>query len=218
MKIGSPRLIGTLAYYLGRILLKTLKIEVHFHPNVNPKKQYVYGFWHDKQLTPIMMLSKIGNSKQVALVSASRDGDMLATWLKRWGYHVIQGSSSRKAISSLVKLIAAAREGYTVGIAADGPRGPCYQAKAGVAYIAQRAGLQIVPLGTAYSRKWIAKNAWDKYQFPLPFSKVVFYFSQPFSFTQIDDIDQANAQVTAAINQADEQANQILKKTVKNIS
>ncbi len=99
-------------------------------------------FWHDKQFATITLLSKFGIEKRAGLVSASRDGDMLASWIKRLGYHVVRGSSSKKALSSLVNLLAAAKEGYSFGIAADGPRGPQFVAKSGLSFLAYKAGLQ----------------------------------------------------------------------------
>ena len=79
----------------------------------------------------------------------------------------------------MVKLLNAAKEGYSVGIAADGPRGPRYQAKSGLAFLAYKTGIEIVPLGVAFSSKWLFKKAWDKYQFPLPFCKFPFILENP---------------------------------------
>jgi len=177
--LRSPKMVGYLAYLIGRVLLKTLRVECVFHPDFDLKQQYVYGFWHDKQFSPIMLLTKIGRLKKIALVSASQDGQIIATWLKCLGYDAIRGSSSRHGIASMVRLIAKAKKGYDVVIAADGPRGPRHRAKLGVGFIADKAKLAIVPLGVAYSKKWVFLKAWDRYQLPCPFSKVIFYFGAP---------------------------------------
>jgi hypothetical protein len=182
------------------------------HPDIDTSKHYTYGFWHDKHFSPAMFFTKsFGNGKHAGLVSASRDGDILSTWLKLMGYHVVRGSSSRKAISSVVQLIDICKEGYSVGIAADGPRGPQYQAKSGVAYVAYKSGLGLIPLGAAYSSKWQFKKSWDKFQLPLPFSRVLFYHGQPLQITDINDIEQINQQVAQAINAADTNAQRLLE-------
>lgn len=203
MKILSPTFIGKVAHYATQLLFKTLRVSIYSHPSVNPDLQYVYGFWHGKQFAPIILMPRRGNRKQVVLVSASRDGDMLATWLNLLGYHTIRGSSSRKGISSLVKLIAATKEGYSIGIAADGPRGPEFEAKAGVTFLATKAGLKFIPFGVAYSKKWLF-NSWDKYQLPWPFSKVVLYLGEPIEVTDV------HMNVSPVITLADQKAQLIL--------
>lgn len=206
----SPTLIGKIAYYGAALIRSTLRLKVKYHPNTVPHKQYIFCFWHDKQFTPAMYFDRLGQTKQAAFVSASRDGDMLAAWLKMLKYDVVRGSSNRKAISGMVHMIKKAKQGYTIGIAADGPRGPCYQAKPGAAYVAQKSGVELVPLGVAYSRKWIFSKAWDKYQLPKFFSKVAFYFGEPITITPEFLNDNVEAKLTQLINDAEKQASQML--------
>jgi len=213
MKIFSPKLIGRFAHILSQCLIKTLRIRIVLHPDTQKDKQYAYGFWHDKQFAPVLLVCKIFNIKSVGLVSASRDGDMLSSWLTCLGYHVVRGSSSRKAISSLVKLLAAVKSGYSIGIAADGPRGPRYEAKPGISYIACKAGVPVVPIGVAYSAKWIFKKSWDKYQLPIPFSKLVLYVGQPLAISDISDLEAVNNKIAMAICFTDEKAQSILNET-----
>lgn len=214
MSVITPTFIGRFAHYVTQLLLKSLRVQVSMHPNVDPTRQYVYGFWHGKQFAPIMFLPKWGPAKHVGLVSASRDGDMLSAWLHKLGYHVIRGSSSRKAISSMVQLIGAAKEGYSMGIAADGPRGPEFVAKAGMSFLANKAKLQLVPIGVAYSKPYKFKS-WDKYQLPLPFSRAVLYFDEPITVSDISDIDSVNLEMAKLINQAEVIAQELLDGTSK---
>jgi len=218
MSAFAHKIVGSVAYFGTKLLVKSLRAKLYQHPSVNQQQQCVYGFWHDKQFTPIMLLAGFGHGKYAALVSASKDGELLASWLSKLGYHLIRGSSSRKALSGLVNLIAAAKQGYKIGIAADGPRGPRHQAKAGTAYIAYKAKIPFVPLGVAYSSKWQFDKAWDKYQLPKPFSKLVFYFGEPIYITDLSDLDVLNQQVTQAIHAADRSAQQILQGEIDNSS
>lgn len=205
-----PQVIGNLAYYLGKLLLKTQHVETVFHPQFNENDNGIFGFWHDKQLAPLLLFAKYANRKRVALVSPSYDGQIIATWLRRLGYSVVKGSSNKSPRTSLVKLIDAAQNGFCVGIAADGPRGPRYQAKSGLAFIAHKSDLPIVPVGVAYSKKWIAQKAWDKFQFPLPFSKIVFYVGAPF-WVKVLEGQETNAKISEAILAADKTAQKILQ-------
>lgn len=212
MSVITPTFIGKFAHCATQLLLKSLRVQVCMHPSVDPTRQYVYGFWHGKQFAPIMFLPKWGPAKHVGLVSASRDGDMLTAWLHKLGYHVVRGSSSRKAISSMVKLIAAAKEGYSMGIAADGPRGPEFVAKAGMSFLANKANLQLVPIGVAYSKPWKFKS-WDKYELPLPFTRAVLYFDEPITVSDISDIAKVNIDMAKKIDAAEAIALDLLNGT-----
>lgn len=211
MSAFAHKIVGSVAYFGTKLLVKSLRAKLYQHPSVNHQQQCVYGFWHDKQFTPIMLLAGFGHGKYAALVSASNDGNLLAGWLSKLGYHLVRGSSSRKALSGLVNLISAAKQGYKIGIAADGPRGPRHQAKAGAAYIAFKAKIPLVPLGVAYSSKWQFDKAWDKYQLPKPFSTLTFYFGEPIYVHDCNDLEALNQQVTEAIQLADQKAQQILQ-------
>lgn len=205
--------IGHIAYFLTQLLLKTLRVKVYCHPLTNPHQQYVYGFWHGKQFTPITVMPTYRNAKHACLVSASGDGEILATWLKDLGYYVVRGSSSRKAISSVVKLLSCAKKGYSLGIAADGPRGPRYQAKSGIAFLAKKAQLNMVPMGVAFSKKYQFKKSWDQYQLPYPFSQVILYLGEPVCFHENEaDIKIMNQQVEKQIHAAEAMAQSFLEK------
>lgn len=209
----SPKLIGAVGHFMSQCLVKTLRVDIRVHPSVVVENQYIHAFWHDKQFAPIMLLanSAFGKGKHACFVSASNDGEMLAQWLKRLGYKLVRGSSSRKALSGLVNLINITKEGYSVGITADGPRGPAHKAKTGAAYIAYKAGIGLLPIGVAYSAKWQFNKAWDKYQLPKPFAKAVIYVGEPIAITDMSDTDSVIANVDKEINASDLQALKILE-------
>lgn len=209
----SPNVVGAVGHFISKLLVKSLRVDIRVHPKVTIEDQYVHAFWHDKQFAPIMLLNKsaLGKGKHACFVSASGDGEMLAQWLKRLGYKLVRGSSSRKALSGLVNLINITKEGYSVGITADGPRGPYHKSKSGAAYIAYKAGIGLLPLGIAYSSKWQFNKSWDKYQLPKPFAKAVIYIGEPLHLTDISDMESVMAQVDKAIDACDAQAVKILE-------
>jgi lysophospholipid acyltransferase (LPLAT)-like uncharacterized protein len=209
----SPKLVGAVGHFISRLLVKTLRVDIRVHPNVVVPNQHIFAFWHDKQFAPIMLLanSALGQGKHACFVSASGDGEMLAEWLKRLGYRLVRGSSSRKALSGLVNLIGITKEGYSVGITADGPRGPWHQAKTGAAFVAYKAGIGLIPLGVAYSSKWQFNKSWDKYQLPKPFAKAVIYIGEPLEISDIIEMDKVVAQVNHAIDASDRKALEILE-------
>jgi lysophospholipid acyltransferase (LPLAT)-like uncharacterized protein len=208
----NPTFIGHLAYYFAKLIRTSLKLKVQYHSNAVPKKQYIFCFWHDKQFAPVMFLDKLGIEKQAAFVSASRDGEILATWLKKMHYDVVRGSSNRKAISGMVHMIKKAKQGFTIGVAADGPRGPRYEAKAGAAFVALKSDIELVPLGVAYSSKWVVKKAWDKYQLPKAFSNVALYFGEPIKVTKDWLSEEGSLLIKSVIDRADMHALEMLSE------
>jgi len=84
------------------------------------------------------------------LISASRDGDMIANWIERAGYGTIRGSSSRKGAAALRQLMDTLAANGNVLFTPDGPRGPVYQVSQGVVFLAQKSGAPIVPIHMEY--------------------------------------------------------------------
>lgn len=181
-------LIGDLAYLITSAVSKTLRSRIYAHPDVDPTQPFILSFWHGKLFLPIMLFSGWEQKKIAALISPSRDGAILTRWMQRLGYNVVRGSSNSKATSSTVKLVALGKQGYSLGMAADGPRGPMYSAKLGSAYLAQKTGLPILPIGAAYQN---AKQfqSWDRFLFPKPFSKAILYLDQPFYVRPEDNLE-----------------------------
>lgn len=196
----SPKTAGHVAHYVTRALSKTLRTRIHQPESIDLTQPYIYCFWHNIHFTPVMFAgSKL--SKVAGLVSPSNDGEILATWLKHLGYKVIRGSSSRQGANGVVKLIEAVKQGYSIGIALDGPRGPIYQAKSGAAYIGAKTGVPLVPIGAAYSRKLQFNKAWDKFKMPLPFAKVTVALGEPISIPPDADMKTINAQLKQSIDE-----------------
>jgi lysophospholipid acyltransferase (LPLAT)-like uncharacterized protein len=106
----------------------------------------------------------------VALVSASRDGGLLARVLELFGVTPVRGSSSRRGAQALREMVAWGERGHDLAITPDGPRGPRYVVQEGVISTARLTGLPIVPV--CYRLKWkICMKSWDGFQFPLPFTR-----------------------------------------------
>jgi lysophospholipid acyltransferase (LPLAT)-like uncharacterized protein len=113
-----------------------------------------------------------------ALISASRDGDLLADAVQRFGYDVIRGSSSRLGASAILQLTQVLASGGDVVITPDGPRGPAYELGPGIIFLAQKSGAPVVPVNLEYSRCW-RLGSWDRFIVPQPFAKVRVLINHP---------------------------------------
>ena len=112
------------------------------------------------------------------MISASRDGDLLAAFVERYGYGTIRGSTSRKGASALRRLAEVFAEGPNIVITPDGPRGPVYELGQGVIFLAQKCNAEVVPGSMEFSSSWRLKN-WDRFFIPRPFSTVRIIFGVP---------------------------------------
>jgi lysophospholipid acyltransferase (LPLAT)-like uncharacterized protein len=122
------------------------------------------------QLVPLLWaMEGLGLS---IVVSRSRDGELLARVLRARGFGLIRGSSSRDGRTAAHQVLRALAQGVRVGLAVDGPRGPCAMVQDGVLRLAQSAGTPVVPLRAHLDRSWIAPGSWDCFEVPLPGSRV----------------------------------------------
>src|SRR5204863_474114 len=83
------------------------------------------------------------------LVSRSRDGEIVAGYLSRFGLDSVRGSTSQGGREAGRALVAAVRRGCDVAVVPDGPRGPCGQLQPGVVTLASLTGAPIVPLAVS---------------------------------------------------------------------
>jgi lysophospholipid acyltransferase (LPLAT)-like uncharacterized protein len=171
----------------------------------------IFACWHSEETA---LLPNCGFTKGHIMISRSRDGDILATVVKRWGYLVSRGSSSKGAVAALRSLRQAIDQGDNLILAVDGPRGPRRVAKPGAFYLAAKTGRPIYPVGAAVSWAHVFKKSWSQSRLPWPFSKVVAVFGEPLRPTLADLDRSAEAQgliLAEAINQATQKAEEFLK-------
>jgi len=129
-------------------------------------------------LFPFVLRRFFFNRHGAALISASRDGELLADAIKRFGFDVVRGSSSRLGARAILQLTDVLASGHDVVITPDGPRGPAYELGAGIIFLAQKSGAAVLPVNMEYSTCWRIKS-WDRFIIPRPFSKVRVMIGQP---------------------------------------
>lgn len=207
------RIYGTILYYVLKLIDKTVKITQVFPENFDKKSNFVLAFWHNKLVMTLLGVKFI--EKKVGLASPSKDGELISVPLEKYGTELIRGSSDKESVKSLIKLIKKVKEGYTVGTPVDGPKGPIYQVKPGMIYIAQKSGVPLVPMGVAYSNKWIFKGAWDQFQLPKPFSRGVVVLGKPYYVEKDADMNAQCEILKKKIDLLDLEADKILKNNSK---
>jgi len=154
---------------------RTLRYEIDDRAGIVGRpvtENYIGALWHNRLLVfPLILRRFFPQRHGAALISASRDGDLLADAVQRFGYDVVRGSSSRLGASAILQLTQVLAAGGDVVITPDGPRGPAYELGPGIIFLAQKSGAAVLPMNLEYSRCW-RLGSWDRFIVPRPFAKV----------------------------------------------
>jgi lysophospholipid acyltransferase (LPLAT)-like uncharacterized protein len=143
-------------------------------------ENFIGCLWHNRLLIfPLVLRRFTPNRRGAALISASRDGDLLTDAIHRFGFDVVRGSSSRMGATALLQLSEVLSSGGDVVITPDGPRGPVYELGPGPVFLAQKTGASVLPMNLEYSSCW-RFNSWDRFILPRPFSRVRVTFGEPY--------------------------------------
>lgn len=137
--------------------------------------------WHNRLLFVCMGLKKRALANTSAVISASRDGQYLADFMKFFKINALRGSSSKKGANALLGAIRDIESGRNVVFTPDGPRGPRYIMKNGPVILSAKTGAKIVPFVLNASRCWVLKKSWDQFQIPKPFSKLTLVVGEALS-------------------------------------
>ena len=162
-------------------------------------KNMIYAFWHGRQF---LLFYTHRNSHIVIPASESRDGEIQAGILGRFGFDVVRGSSKRKGAQAYLGLMKALISGKSIALAVDGPRGPIYEVKQGIISLAGKLEKPIVPVIMGARRSWILKQIWDKYVLPKPFTECVIMYGEPIivNGTGEEEMENKKKELTDALN------------------
>jgi lysophospholipid acyltransferase (LPLAT)-like uncharacterized protein len=135
-------------------------------------------FWHER----IMLMTEAWRSDGNfwMLQSPHRDGALIARAIQKLGFHTIWGSSSidKGGAASLRTMVKTLKQGDSVGITPDGPRGPSRKLSPGVIAAARLSGCSVYPLAWSVSNKK-RLSTWDRMVIARPFSKGVIAYGEP---------------------------------------
>lgn len=172
-------LIVLLATPLIHLLGLTLRIKeagrTELGPRSRPAEPPLWALWHE---TILMSVWHHRDRDVHVMISASRDGELISTIGKFFGYTAIRGSSSKGGKEATREMVDHLKAGKRCAITPDGPRGPRREIKMGAVQIARLAGCPVVPFGFAAEHCWRLRS-WDKFIIPRPFSRAVFVYGEP---------------------------------------
>ena len=190
-----PALTSFLLVNIYKAICATLRIKEENREAVDAAhargERLIFCLWHD-ELFSLIPVSR--HLKVVAIVSPSKDGDYLERILAANNVGAVRGSSTRGGVRALLSLARMMKnELVHACITIDGPAGPRHEVKDGGLFLANRTNARIVPV-RIYMKNAILAPTWDKFQIPLPFSKVVIRFGDIWDEGQkeVPDIEEAS--------------------------
>ena len=196
-----PSLTSALFTHLYKAICATLRIREENREEVDAihagGERLIFCLWHDELFSLIPVARHL---RVVSIVSPSKDGDMLASILASKNVGAVRGSSTRGGVRALLSLAHMMKhEQVHACITVDGPAGPRHKAKEGALFLANRTNARIMPV-RIYQRHAIYCPTWDRFQIPLPFSRVDIRFGHAWDEgrKEIPDIEEATIARAAA--------------------
>jgi lysophospholipid acyltransferase (LPLAT)-like uncharacterized protein len=180
------RVAVAVGYVLGRLLWASCRMQPPIRIEaarqaVRENQSIIPAYWHQHMLFAVRGLLDLRpeGMKLGFLISPSVDGVAPSMLVQKIGGHVIRGSSTHtgaRALRDFYEVIV--KQQISPAITPDGPRGPVHEFKPGAVLLSQLTGKPVVLVSVAASRTWRFKT-WDRFELPLPFSRVVIAYGEP---------------------------------------
>lgn len=175
---------------LARLIRRTCRLRVNDRPGVlngAVEGPFIFVCWHNRLLFFPTCAPHGMRKRTRVLTSISRDGEIAARYIRRFGIESVRGSSSRGGFKALVQLKKALAEGTHVFLTPDGPRGPRYSVQPGTVLLARKAGAAVVPVCLNASRYW-ELHGWDRTQIAKPFAALELAIGDAISAEQLAEL------------------------------
>jgi len=157
-----------------KLLWFTYRKKYHY---IDPviEEQCMAVTWHSELLISPQVYRKL-RKKQLtsAIIAQHHDGELIARTLGFLNIFPLRGSSRRGAKAVLINAIKALKDGHSVMVTPDGPKGPRYSMSDGAVALALRSDLPLMVVNYKPNSYWQLKS-WDKFIIPKPFATLEIY-------------------------------------------
>ena len=188
-----PYITAYFAKFSLKLILYTCRFRVdgleQFH-QIASKKKCILMLWHNRLALVAEILYRYAPQfLYAAFVSNSRDGKSLDVLAKSYSIGKtirVPHNAKHKALRKMINHLKYSKE--IVIVIPDGPKGPRYEVKPGIAVAAKESKACIVPLTWSSTKFW-QLNTWDKMILPKPFSTIVVSLGTPIKLSREDKQD-----------------------------
>ena len=187
-------LVILLSYRLNRVV-------VVGENNIQDLDSFILVSWHGKVLG---LMEHMRHKGYFALVSQSRDGDLITRIAKNFGYNFFRGSSNKGGKEAIknIDYFFKKNSNAKIIITPDGPTGPEHKVKPGALILSQNSNRPIVPMIVDVKNSWKFKN-WHTFYLSKPFSKMRVVFGEPLYFNKDESIETGTQKIEDALNKVD---------------
>ena len=206
---------GYFLYLFSELVYKTCRFSISglnvIEENLEKDHPVILTSWHGMTMMVAGLIRKCFDLKNfVVIMPDDFRGDALFGFARHLGVTPIPlnlaGDTTLGSGRRLVGLIKQIKSGRHFLIHPDGPAGPAYKVKPGLAYIAQKTETPILPLG-CYCRNAYHVPRWDRYTLPLPFSRIHIQFGMPITIPRTQkDLQSFNRDLEDILNRLTFQA------------
>lgn len=176
-------LIANTSKFLMTLIIRTCRVHVdglEEFVKIAEKEKCILVLWHNRlAVIPDIITTYAPHLNYAALVSGSKDGQILSTIIHSYkqGHTIPVPHLGRyQALQEVIRHIEERKQ--IVIITPDGPRGPCYELKPGIAVAALETQAQIIAIDWTAPSFWELKT-WDRFRIPKPFTTISFKFLPP---------------------------------------
>jgi len=175
--IGIPLVYYLIRFYLSLVRIRVVNEDALLNHLKNGGKA-IAAIWHQRFFGAIGYAKKFSFLAPSAIISQSRDGELIARVAMRLGIRPVRGSSSRGGKEALAAIVEDLVSNPIAIHAVDGPQGPKGFVKAGLIRMAQLSRAAIFPVYISVNRAWITRS-WDRFLIPKPFSRILIRWGDP---------------------------------------
>jgi lysophospholipid acyltransferase (LPLAT)-like uncharacterized protein len=143
-----------------------------------PQSPCIWAAWHEANLVTIALHHFASARPALAFVPPGYKGAAVRGWLRACRIEPVFLPADPRGAVALRHMRAALARGSDVIIALDGPVGPRRQARPGALWLADIAGVPVMPVGCAASSAWRVPR-WDRHLVPLPGARIMTVFGEP---------------------------------------
>lgn len=204
---------GKFLYAYHRLITQTARWQFIGQANLTQARAsgrpVLWTMWHGQVMPFIMYGDRFEDASRFSIITVGDErGDSLMALGEQIGakMHAVDMQGNPVAAGrSVLRVIRAMNKGYDTMLAPDGPDGPAFQPKRGVAILAQKSAAAIVPIG-AWTRQAYRRKRWDGYLIPGPFARIHVAFGSPIFAEADTPTDNLLDRITSALHQAMNQA------------
>jgi lysophospholipid acyltransferase (LPLAT)-like uncharacterized protein len=205
--------VANIAYVVVGAIGRTLRVHIEnnaaMEDRMANREGQVLVTWHGRTLVPLFFFR---GRRLFTIISPSRDGEIQFRLYRKFGWDATRGSTGRDAAKAALACVRKLKEGTTLALTPDGPKGPSGVVQPGTFYFARKAGCPIVPAGVSARPAWFLRT-WDTFLFPLPCARAAIVVGDPISVAP--DADEATLQrlsveLSAAIDRLQARADELV--------